>query len=87
MKTSKFFISMNKPLPGATVHQRKLDFGLLSVGSVQVMRIMLEIILIEKMLMMLPVWSVVRPYVGLLDRRHHPDRSKSDRPVDRPNFT
>ena len=48
MKTSKFFISMNKPLPGATVHQRKLDFGLLSVGSVQVMRIMLEIILIEK---------------------------------------
>lgn len=27
-------MSTNKPLPGATTHQRKLDFGLLSVGPV-----------------------------------------------------
>lgn len=30
---SQWFMSTNKLLPGATAHQRKLDFGLLSVGS------------------------------------------------------
>ncbi len=29
---SQWFMSTNKPLPGATAHKRKLDFGLLSVG-------------------------------------------------------
>lgn len=29
---SQWFISTNKPLSGATAHQKKLDFGLLSVG-------------------------------------------------------
>lgn len=29
---SQWFMSTNKPLPGATAHQRKLDFSLLSVG-------------------------------------------------------
>lgn len=29
---SQWFMSANKPLPGSTAHQRKLDFGLLSVG-------------------------------------------------------
>ena len=31
---SQWFMSTNKPLLGATVHQRKLDLGLLSVGPV-----------------------------------------------------
>lgn len=31
-ENTQWFMSINKPLPGATAHSRKLDFGLLSVG-------------------------------------------------------